>query len=551
MNPEKDNSFLSNRTQVIVLWLLATTSIFAFYNYRLPLLQWPSVDNFPGLIHFLDPELLSNDFFAVSSAGITGRYPYLLLLAAVTKLASNGIFGGFAILQMLQVLLLPVGFFGVITQCLINNDPLSGSKKNQCATSKYFIYGSISFFIIISISLYPYFLCVAGWTGILMQVTAYTTSSIFVFLSFIALRANVKWLSLLLLMTAIVLHPVMSLMTLAFIVVLLFDYTVFKKNIKIIVAVFIIIVSLLLVVDLLLNSGPKISTDLFIQIYVRMRHPHHYLPQAFDLTNFYIVSVVLLGNMVLLRLLKNPLYINALIGFGFYVSALIIQYIGIEIIPMKTVAIFGAPRFFTFGSWMALLFTAISICSLLSYINVPVDLSKFKNAIKTVQPISKIILCLLNIFLFCLIIVMAVKFITKEHGFNHLDEESRKIFTLAQQVSAKDDVFFISRSFPGRLYFQIAAKRAVFFTEAFPFREDYFQEFSNRASLAGGIFTHTDTSRSLEDFLKMSERYRIDFVIMDKPTGDIYANCKPVAETNHFGIFSMKQLRFCSENSLK
>jgi hypothetical protein len=98
---------------------------------------------------------------------------------------------------------------------------------------------------------------------------------------------------------------------------------------------------------------PSIFTSQeFINLYIKDRHPHHYLLSNYFLGDIFYFFFSIICAMVLFKLNANKSDITRYLLLSFLVSLILlpIHFIFTELLPIKYVAILGAPRFFSHTS---------------------------------------------------------------------------------------------------------------------------------------------------------------------------------------------------------
>lgn len=118
---------------------------------------------------------------------------------------------------------------------------------------------------------------------------------------------------------------------------------------------------LLVVLPSLINSGVSIDNSLFVNIYARIRAPHHLLVSSWGKKTILLSFLMILFALYLLRARyrKNPdereMFISFLFLTVFWIALLMVQYIFTEVFPSSTITTLYIPKCFKYITLLAAL----------------------------------------------------------------------------------------------------------------------------------------------------------------------------------------------------
>jgi hypothetical protein len=304
----------------------------------------------------------------------------------------------------------------------------------------------------------------------------------------------------------------------------------------------------------------KISAAEFVRTYVVERHPSHYLPSAFGtLTewpwyrSFTVVTLCMTVPLAyfarrrdVARLMPNLLFTAA------YIGSLAAQWFLVAVYPVKQVAALGPIRFTILGYLMvatgwAMMFA--DTADVRSGEGPPAHGSGEKDGPFPVWHVAALV-------------VSAAVLVTSVLSPVLVDDPSsrasRPYGGLFQWISSTPEgsTFAVH---PGylNLLIPVFSRRPVYASNGFPFREDFFAEYTDRyvriygsaaqleempGSWTGARSAGFYRSRTPGDFLAASRVYRLDYIILEKEHAGEFAGFAPVYRDERVVIFDLADI---------
>jgi hypothetical protein len=365
------------------------------------------------------------------------------------------------------------------------------------------------------------------WPPILLNPNAYIVSML-LSISGALISIKNRYLCILLIGVSCLLHPAMSLFTLIFCFLLLNNFysreETFKKA-----SIFFIPILLIYIFLIIYYPQAGMSSHDFIDIYIYQRHPHHYLISAsFQKKQWVIILVMLLVEAGMLRLLRNRVWINSLIAFSFLAIIPIIQYLFIEIYQIKTIAIFGFPRFFTFAFYLIIFFGLATFISTLRFLDQHwKDLNKLTVMymrflyLQRFIPITSVIIILVASS-------VLVNYVHREFLFtdNSIKEFNSKYQNILYKIPDSSVVMMLDDD---DFHFGLFGKKNLYSTEAFPFSESKFYEYAKRRM----IFDDCSKNLSPKSLAEAKKNYRLNYLLMKRERLSKLPGANPIAESDN------------------
>jgi hypothetical protein len=264
---------------------------------------------------------LLNDFFTNSSSLPNARFIFDYFILFFCKIFNIHWYTIFYIIKILIIIMLPISFYYALYSIISQN--LTTIKDKIIGKSLLLI----SLLIVHSIN--PIF-NIYGWMPYTTFVAPQTLSLIFGLFGIIifsSLNNNFKYLNIPFWFVSILFHPSIGLFVILFYYISKFN----SINLKEVIFYFIFCIILpLFIIFLLFNSKDKISTDFFIDTYIKLRHPHHY-----DIAGFWnlyklkilIISMILFFPIITNYFLKNfKQMIISILYLSSFLFVIIIQF---------------------------------------------------------------------------------------------------------------------------------------------------------------------------------------------------------------------------------
>jgi hypothetical protein len=305
---------------------------------------------------------------------------------------------------------------------------------------------------------------------------------------------------------------------------------------------------------LLFPSKHHLSSSEFVRLYAFEGLPWHYLPSHFaTLGPFpWWISYILINCMIIAPLLygviwkKANIAVISILFLTVYVSSILLQYMFVELIPIRMVAILGPSRMSFLGYWMVVvLYTLCAIELFFSAVH-----EKTINRIPHFTRKMNIVYPILVIF----ILAASVSIFFKDDPYKRVSSMRTELYKWIGGRTDKDSVFV---TYPdGFLGFSIPliAKRAIFFGNGFPVNEEFLEEYIKRKQMIYGSLSEQDKLRGYwpngrfnshyqslmpADFINISRTYQLDYVLVDKSHSGNFMNIKPVFTDETTNVYSI------------
>ncbi|MDT8395063.1 MAG: hypothetical protein RRA32_01270 [bacterium] len=310
-------------------------------------------------------------------------------------------------------------------------------------------------------------------------------------------------------------------------------------------------------VSLMFPPDLKINAAEFVRTYVVERHPSHYLPSAFGtLTSwpwyrsFTVVTMCMILPLVYFARRRDlARFAPAALFTAAYTGSLAAQWFFVVVFPVKQVAVLGPIRFTIFGylmvvmGWSMMLADAADAMSGRWVFSVPVGRQARPFPVWPVTGLVLAAVVLVTSILSPVLIDDPESRVTRHYG---------GLFKWIASTPEKS-TFAV---YPGylNLFLPVFTRRPVYANNGFPFREDFFAEYTDRyARLYGsaaqlkeisGSWTGARSaafyrSRTPADFMEASRKHRLDFVIMEKDHAGRFAGLRPVYQDERVLIYPL------------
>lgn len=480
-----------------------------------PTLIWPAIANLPGVINMSDPSLFSQDFYAISSQGtpIVIYQKILIFIESFSGLGpfkSLGLIGGLIISFYIPTLFLLLTF-------ALNRWIMRCKKglKNKNQLNKFVII--LVFIACVLLTQFSQIFNSAftfmGWSPIFLLPAPYVISLL---IGFTAFLFKIKYIHASLCIVSCLIHPAMGGLTIIFCSLLFTDFKSKKEIIRIALWSFLPIALTYIV---LIFSFPQLSLDTksFIDIYIKYRHPHHYLiSESFLLSNYLILVIAPLSIMCLiLYRLKSEMKINCFLALIAVSLIPLLHYFFTEVYALKAVAIFGGTRFFMFGLFLLIFFGVVSAIEILNSFKAPrlirLQIYSITHLFERFNKFLSHNSFKVFILIFFMITIPIFEFMNKE--FNRIEDDQIEFDVTYKNILSKidnDDVVMVLDS--DGFEFGLLGRVNLFASGAFPFSTSKFYEFKNRGDLWNGCIQNFNKDTVAE----ASKNYKLDFILMNK-----------------------------------
>lgn len=457
-----------------------------------------------------------------------------LIISKISIFLNIDIFNLYYYLSYLIVVLTSL-FIGCSFNVIISNE----------SNFFYIKYNSIKniLIIILSLGLFSRYTSLLGfgWPSFTSFNILYTVSeqSFSLMLGFIGLyffSLKKEKISIPLYFLSTLIHPVIGLSNYIFKIILNLNTNLnINKLIKIEIFYFVIKVLIPILLITLIWNNTNISTNSFIDIYVKFRHPHHYLPSYYVNLVFYLLNFCLLYLFLFEFKKRKNLSTICLVVFLWISLSTIFQFFFTEIYPVKIFAKLGLSRL---NIYSIIFLKLIFILFFQEYLNnflKKIIQNPFFLKIKIL--IEKIYIKKIFIFIIIVIFILMNSLILSKDIFLNINEEltlSNKLKNLNNNDKSKIVQFseninnFINKTTTIR----ILSEYNIYSDNVFPFNENYILEWYKRRM-------ETVSFKEDEDYMCYLYNNNIDFYVSEKKL-----NFEPIFFNNKYYLYEIS-MNYC------
>lgn len=238
---------------------------------------------------------------------------------------------------------------------------------------------------------------------------------------------------------------------------------------------------------------------------------------------------------------------------------------GVEIYSIKLVAILGPSRFLLWGYWFCVLAIALVVAPIFARIISQLPICTSVDGPKGTHENERsksLVRDLANILLLSVTLIVApvLSFLLFNDDLESVAmKRNGKIIAWIKAQTPDDSIFIAPHRGGLRVDIPIVARRAVFYGNGFPFREECFKEYLHRRTLidgkkaeqmaqqgswAGAKIQKLYETRDPSYFVGISNAYEVDFVIVtNKHAVSRFSDINLEYRDKNFSIYSFKQLR--------
>ncbi len=470
---------------------------FAYLDFRAVLptaAEWPAFDLAPTLARLNDPSFLPQDFFTNASSLPNPRLVFASLVILIERSFNLDWYGAMFLLKVLFVFSMPLLFFFT----------LFGAARHSLSRYQqvWFMIAAATGVAVCFLPLVTDQFVIALWFPYQTMANAHTASLATALLASILTNTGHFKKSYAAWSIATLLHPSISLSTFMFHLVI----SPLQSKQQIVTNIGSIVTSALFIQWYFRVAEPLPAAE-FINHYIVSNHSFHYLIRSFETSpmaifpwyiNFTTIVTLLFGSYLLAHTRKLPhLKTTSLFAIITLIGALSVNYVGIEVYPTKSLAALGPSRYTLFGFWF-LVFAA-------SYLFATMPARFYPRLPFTFPSLSP----WTGFFVMAIILTALVTssfFLHKDDPFGAWRNQNADFATWV--ATTPKDAVFATNVFDHNIYLPLAAERAIFTGNGFPFREDQFTEFNARRSQLYGTPTDWSTMEGASDTIKMSQYYR-------------------------------------------
>jgi hypothetical protein len=532
--------------------------IYFYFTGNVSAFEWPSIDMGPFFERYVDPNFLLNDFFTNSSVQPNPRHIFGYFIIALTEIFATDWYTIFFGLKALFIIILPILFYWTIVSVVA--DKIEKNNNTRVLLSIIAFFGTA---LVLNNKVASIF-SVAWWKPLAIFVAPQTLALVLGLLAIVLFYYNSnnikKTLIPILFFFATLIHPSIGAFCLLFLAMANLKQILEMKRYWFTLFLLSVVVPGILLLWAYHVPEP-LSAQEFVKYYAIEHHSSHYLPSQFgSLTPLpwwvsfcFIIVLMIFVAWFAIKKKDNDLLGLSLVFLLGYSSAVLVQYLFVELFPIKIIASIGISRFTLFGYWMlgilySLLllkhFSLVRISQLLKWINKNNIIKSL--SLRTVSVILLVSVCVATIFAGWM----------KDNHQTDFKNKHHSLYEWVQKSTKNDSVFAIYFD-ELKIKFPLVMKRAVFAGNGFPFREDAFRENSDRESLIYGNSEElkkfdgkwigekiTKFYRQLKpiDFYKISKKYRLDYVMIEADFSNEFKNISPLFSNENIKIYATKQL---------
>lgn len=538
-----------------VLLLLAAWSCHYFFRYGGTAYEWPAVDIAPLVARQLDPDFLANDFFTNASAEANPRHAFGFFVATLARCFGGEWYAALFLLRVAAAVFLPGLWYLALTGYVRSWRGDRGERDTRAPDVGGILAAIVVFVGLVQVvrpSVSAWF-SIAWWPPFQPQATSATYSLMFALAGNVLLLRDARkstWCGAVLWAIASVLHPAVSLFAIVFHGLATFDRQRWSAA-----AAAVAVGWLLPCAALAIACRPAVSLSAaeFIRAYVVVRHPSHYLPAQFGtLTgrpwweSFFVLTGLMLAAVPYAAWRQDRRSASlALLLAAAYVGCVGLQYIAVVAWPSKLLAMLGPVRFSALGFYAWLLLAAVVAADLGSL--VPARL-----------PSTAARMSVLGLPRWAALVVMGVAAVVvgmteRDDPFLRAREKHGRLFEWIAKNTPRDAVFATPDDYL-TVDIALVAERPVFAGFGFPFREDFFAEYTLRDALVFGTPEHraelaaagaSDPKEayfyglSPRDFAKVAAERRLDLVVVAADHADRFDDLAPAYADASWRVYAI------------
>ncbi|MCK5101364.1 MAG: hypothetical protein KAR17_01070 [Cyclobacteriaceae bacterium] len=303
-----------------------------------------------------------------------------------------------------------------------------------------------------------------------------------------------------------------------------------------------------------------LSAQEFVKYYAIEHHSSHYLPSLFgSLTSLpwwvsfcFINALMIFSAWFAIKKKDYDLLVLSLVFLFGYSGAVLVQYLFVELFPIKIIASLGPSRFTLFGYWMLGILYCLLLLKHFSIVRFSplLKCANKKTMIKSSSSMAVPVMLLIS-----LLVAIAINWGAKDIPEFEIRNKHQGLYEWIQENVSNDAVFAIYFD-EFKIKFPLVMKRAVFAGNGFPFREDAFREYSYREGLIYGSNEElekfegtwigekiTKFYRQLtpDNFYKISKEFRLDYVIIESDFAESFRNFSPLFSNGKMNIYATRQ----------
>ena len=496
-------------THCILLSLSSILIFLLFGNHTA--FEWTTKVDIPFIVRLVDPNFLHNDFYTNSQAEVRSvRFIFPNIIYAFTKLGIDW-YSVLYFFKVTYVVIIKPLLFLVLYNIWLRWKPRNFSSNNNEIIKILLLLFCFSGHQQLDSFGWSYIQRIFdsfGWFSI-QRIDHISPMSLSLVLGLIYNLAsfnqkNLQYLSPFLLLLSVLIHPVVGLFHFVISIIFLFPIsrnvkTVFKLSFDFLIG---IVPAILLFIYYKGNS--YIDAITYINIYIYLRHPHHYLMSgAVSEYSIFLILIFAVPLYYSFKIKDKKYFTLSLLIFITIFLGPLVQFLGTEIWKIKIVAEIGPSRYSSFASILWILniiiigaaFYKTTVMTKNQWLQSKIFLFLLW-AIQNILLILKIIffrgakflqLILFKFkispgvsFSFLPVLLLVIFWGTSKHPLEYYDDGSKSLIDWVSKNTSKNSVFFVRHREFDSFLMRIYGERAVFSDVTFPYNDNYIEEFKDR-----------------------------------------------------------------------
>jgi hypothetical protein len=546
---------ISIYTYIFFLSLLSILIFILFGKHTA--FEWVTTADIPLILRLIDPNFLQNDFYT-NSLVESARFIFPYIIYGFTKLGMHWLNVLYFFKITLAVIINPLLFL-LCYNIWLRWKPRNLLPKDNEIIKIFFLlfclFGGKFFY-------YGFLGDTFGWVPIqTVNAIAPMTVSLVIGMIYNIIsfnQGNFKYFSPFLLLLSVLIHPVVGLFHFFISAIFLLPISLNIKTAFQLLFDFLIGIVPVVLFFIYYKSRSSIDAATYIDIYIYLRHPHHYL----------ISEIVNGASILLVFFFLIPLYYSFkikqkkyfVLSFLIFISIFLgpfIQFLGTQVWKIKAIAEIGPTRYSSFASILWILNIIIVGAAVyktsvmkkdrwLKKISLFFSLAFLQNIIHIFQIIFFRIFLFFHVtllkiklrvsFCFLLIFLTGTFWFTHKHPLEYYGEESKLLIKWISKNSTKDSVFFVRDGEFDSFLVRVYAERAIFADGAFPFNDNFITEFKDR-------FLIYKKSNKLQpsDYACLQKHFTVDYLIV--PSKVNFANYYPLFLSTKWAIYDISKFK--------
>jgi hypothetical protein len=499
----------------------------------------------PFFERYYNHNFLRNDLTTNVFAIPNPDFIYFYLIIALDYIFKTTWYESIMILKTFYYFCLPgmwyLGIYAIIKGRLDSED-----KKAKAA---------IVIFIAVSILVLKhvhFFFSISGWPPFYIQGSPQMAATFLGLLGIITARfikSKDRYFSIVIFFLATLVHPGYGLFFIFFYCLSMFERERIKELILTFLLGVIVPIGLLL---LMFPSKSHLTTAEFIHYY-RELGVVLFLPSEFcpfiPSVPWWVSFLSIIGLMIIAMIIgfkrkNNYLKYMSIVYVSTYAGSVLLQYLFFELYPIKLIIELGPIRLSSFGYWMlVILYTIILI-----------EMFPLKLSIDTGLKRSYFV----TFMLLSIILTIICAKVFKDNPNEQIRWENPEFYSWVEK-NTSDDSVFVTYSGTGLEWgLRIITNRTIFIDYDPPHVEDIIPEYVKRLLLVRGSLIEIKKIKGItaiqrmrtfyrqlkpEDFVKISQSYKIDYVIVEAAFMNNFAGIKPVFRDKTKAVFDVRDLQ--------